>query len=59
VVKAAAGEGFCLQGLAPSALRGSDGNIEFFGWWKRGEAIVETELSEWIEEAVREAWREA
>ncbi len=58
VTRSAAGAGFVLRKMAPSPLKGADGNIEFFGWWIKGEAGVDMEKSEQIEEAVREAWEE-
>jgi 23S rRNA (cytidine1920-2'-O)/16S rRNA (cytidine1409-2'-O)-methyltransferase len=56
--QSAVAAGFVLLGLAPSPLKGADGNIEFFGWWVRSEAGADMEKSAWIEEAVREAWEE-
>ena len=58
VLEAAAGEGFALRELAPSPLKGADGNIEFFAWWVRGEADVEKETGVETEKVVREAWDE-
>lgn len=58
VLAAAAEAGLALRGLAPSPLRGADGNIEFFAWWKRtdegGGDGEETEKV--LAEAVKEAW---
>jgi len=56
ILEAAAREGFILTGLAPSSLKGADGNIEFFGWWVKGESGHESDLKDEVEEAVREAW---
>jgi 23S rRNA (cytidine1920-2'-O)/16S rRNA (cytidine1409-2'-O)-methyltransferase len=56
VTRSAAVAGFVLHGLAPSQLKGADGNIEFFGWWVKAKAGMDMEKPEWIEETVREAW---
>jgi 23S rRNA (cytidine1920-2'-O)/16S rRNA (cytidine1409-2'-O)-methyltransferase len=56
VLAAAKAEGFRLRGLAPSAIRGADGNIEFFGWWARDGEGPEPGFSQEIEKAVNGAW---
>jgi 23S rRNA (cytidine1920-2'-O)/16S rRNA (cytidine1409-2'-O)-methyltransferase len=58
VLEAAAGEGFVLQELAPSPLKGADGNLEFFAWWVRGEPDSGKEMGLEAEKVVREAWDE-
>ncbi len=54
---AAAACGFELLGLAPSPLRGAEGNVEFFGWW-RCSGKARPVAAETVEKAVEEAWRE-
>jgi 23S rRNA (cytidine1920-2'-O)/16S rRNA (cytidine1409-2'-O)-methyltransferase len=58
VLRAAAAERFLLKELAPSPLRGADGNIEFFAWWVKGETVSEGEYADEVEKVVREAWQE-
>jgi 23S rRNA (cytidine1920-2'-O)/16S rRNA (cytidine1409-2'-O)-methyltransferase len=58
VLEAAAKAGFVLRELAPSPLKGADGNIEFFAWWVRDEKDVGVEIEEEAEKVVREAWDE-
>ena len=58
VLEAAAGEGFELRELAPSPLKGADGNIEFFAWWVKGEEGGGKKIGEEAEKVVREAWDE-
>ncbi|RJP31281.1 MAG: TlyA family RNA methyltransferase [Actinobacteria bacterium] len=57
VLEAAQGYGFKLCGLAPSALRGADGNTEFFAWWTRKPYHEEIDIACEVEKAVEEAWR--
>ncbi len=52
VVEAMAALGLGLRGLMRSPLRGPAGNVEFLGWWRRGEAGEDAER--WIEAAMRE-----
>lgn len=59
VLEAAGEGGFVLKGLAPSALKGADGNIEFFAWWRRGEEGRRDMFNGKIEEVVREAWEKS
>jgi 23S rRNA (cytidine1920-2'-O)/16S rRNA (cytidine1409-2'-O)-methyltransferase len=59
VIQAAAKDGFGLLDLAPSAIRGADGNIEFFGWFARDGGGMKTDYAERIERAVGEAWGKA
>jgi len=42
-----------LQGLMASPLVGPAGNVEFLGWWRRGEPMAECGL--WIDRALEEA----
>lgn len=52
--------GLVLRGLAPSSVRGADGNREFFAWWTCGEGVEmkDEALEERIREVVEEAWRQ-
>lgn len=56
VILAAAEKGFNLRSLAPSPLKGADGNMEFFGWWVKGERGDVEDMSNEIEKVVNEAW---
>lgn len=52
--------GLALRGLAPSPLKGADGNREFFAWWTsggEGAAPSWKDLESLIQEVVEEAWR--
>ncbi len=55
VAAAAAGCGFELLDLVPSPLRGAEGNMEYFGWWRRNEDAPPASPGA-VEKAVREAW---
>ncbi len=50
----AAACGFELLGLAPSRLRGARGNVEYFGWWRKGGGTCPVSAA--VEKAVEEAW---
>jgi len=57
VLEAAACEGLALEAVAPSPLKGADGNIEFFAWWKKKEEEeVVSDLTDIVDKAVNEAW---
>jgi 23S rRNA (cytidine1920-2'-O)/16S rRNA (cytidine1409-2'-O)-methyltransferase len=56
VLDAAVSTGLILQEVAPSPLKGADGNIEFFAWWKREEKDENADLAERVEKVVSEAW---
>lgn len=56
VLRAAETNGFNLLQLAPSVLRGADGNIEFFAWWRRKPGPNEPDITGEVERAVNEAW---
>ncbi len=61
VLEEAESHGFRLRGLVPSPVRGADGNLEYFAWWKLGggrTGEVEPSLSRevMVEEAVKEGW---
>lgn len=56
VLEEAMGQGLILDDVAPSPLKGADGNIEFFAWWKRGNAAIDSDITGKVEEVVREAW---
>jgi 23S rRNA (cytidine1920-2'-O)/16S rRNA (cytidine1409-2'-O)-methyltransferase len=58
ILEVATGVGFKLRELAPSPLKGADGNIEFFAWWVRGEPEGEKEMGTEVEKVVKEAWDE-
>jgi 23S rRNA (cytidine1920-2'-O)/16S rRNA (cytidine1409-2'-O)-methyltransferase len=58
VLGAAKKDGFRLRAIAPSPIKGADGNIEFFAWWVRDGEGPEPEFSNEIEKAVSEAWGE-
>ncbi len=57
VIESAKEAGFDLKGLAPSAIKGAEGNIEFFAWLVRNGECEEPEVFEEIEKAVSEAWQ--
>ncbi len=59
VLEAASIAGFSLQELAPSSLKGADGNVEFFAWWRRSREGGGKDPRTAVEEAVREAWEKA
>ena len=48
--------GFNLLRLAPSVLRGADGNAEFFACWTREAADEELDVALEVEKAVSEVW---
>ncbi len=55
--------GLRLMGLVPSPLRGADGNVEFFAWWKKGSGGEGAlgggaSIDGMVDEAVGEAWRQ-
>jgi len=53
VVRGVGKMGFGLRGLIRSSTRGQKGNVEFFGYWARGEAGPDPDATEiWIKEAV-------
>jgi 23S rRNA (cytidine1920-2'-O)/16S rRNA (cytidine1409-2'-O)-methyltransferase len=56
VLSAAAEQGLSLNDVAPSPLKGADGNIEFFAWWRRGDGEGMSDIAGKVEEAVSEAW---
>lgn len=56
VLGEAAEHGLVLEGVAPSPLRGADGNIEFFAWWKLGDKATQGDIAARVEEVVEEAW---
>jgi 23S rRNA (cytidine1920-2'-O)/16S rRNA (cytidine1409-2'-O)-methyltransferase len=56
VLQAAEKSGFNLLQLAPSTLRGADGNIEFFAWWSRKPVQERLDIACEVEKAVNEAW---
>ena len=58
VLKAAERSGFNLLQLAPSVLRGADGNIEFFARWSMKPGHGEPDKECEVEKAVIEAWGE-
>ncbi len=58
VLAAAATEGLTLEEVAPSPLKGADGNIEFFAWWKYKKKKEVMDLAGKVEKAVSEAWGE-
>ncbi|OFW60149.1 MAG: hypothetical protein A2V52_04170 [Actinobacteria bacterium RBG_19FT_COMBO_54_7] len=57
VAESAKNAGFRLKALAPSPIKGAEGNIEFFGWWVRSGEEKEPEISREVEKVVAEAWR--
>jgi len=56
VLAAASQQGFALMEIAPSPLKGADGNTEFFARWVKSEHRGEIDLAARCEEAVEEAW---
>jgi 23S rRNA (cytidine1920-2'-O)/16S rRNA (cytidine1409-2'-O)-methyltransferase len=56
VLREAASHGLILRGVAPSPLKGADGNIEYFAWWNRTGGKEEVETALLAERAVEEAW---
>lgn len=57
VLEAAKENHFSLKGLAPSSIKGADGNIEFFAWWVRDGNGKEPVIAVEVEKAVSEAWQ--
>jgi len=55
VAEAAAACGFELVDVAPSPLRGAEGNMEYFAWWRRREEVSPAPPAA-VERAVEEAW---
>jgi 23S rRNA (cytidine1920-2'-O)/16S rRNA (cytidine1409-2'-O)-methyltransferase len=56
-VLAAAGQhGFALRDVAPSPLRGADGNIEFFVWWRKQAQAEEADAASKVKMAMEEVW---
>ncbi|NPV59835.1 MAG: TlyA family RNA methyltransferase [Actinobacteria bacterium] len=58
VGRTAAACGFELLEIAPSPLRGAEGNMEYFAWWRRAGERAHFPL-EAVEKAVKEAWDRA
>ncbi len=56
VLAEAARHGLVLRDVAPSPLKGADGNIEFFAWWDRSRHEKEVDAALQVERAVEEAW---
>ncbi|MBN2028481.1 MAG: TlyA family RNA methyltransferase [Actinobacteria bacterium] len=56
VLQVAERNGFNLLQLAPSHLRGADGNIEFFARWNRKPGSEEPDIVCEVEKVVNEAW---
>jgi 23S rRNA (cytidine1920-2'-O)/16S rRNA (cytidine1409-2'-O)-methyltransferase len=57
----AAEQGFELQGLTFSPITGGEGNIEFLGYWIKGESLpaaLPPETGEWIRQTAEEAARQ-
>jgi 23S rRNA (cytidine1920-2'-O)/16S rRNA (cytidine1409-2'-O)-methyltransferase len=56
VLQAADADGFSLQALAPSILKGADGNVEYLAWWVKVDEASGENFTGRIDEAVNEAW---
>ncbi|MEW6552979.1 MAG: TlyA family RNA methyltransferase [Actinomycetota bacterium] len=56
VTMEASRHGFVLRDIAPSPLKGADGNIEFFAWWSGGGHGEGADAASRVEKAVEEAW---
>jgi 23S rRNA (cytidine1920-2'-O)/16S rRNA (cytidine1409-2'-O)-methyltransferase len=56
VLTEAARQDFILRDVAPSPLRGADGNIEFFAWWSKQAQAEEADAAVKVDMALEEVW---
>jgi 23S rRNA (cytidine1920-2'-O)/16S rRNA (cytidine1409-2'-O)-methyltransferase len=57
ITGAAAACGFELVDLAPSPLRGAEGNLEYFAWWRRKDGAASS-IGAAVDKALGEAWKQ-